>query len=164
MTTETEVSNREPRKMESADTSVQRGASAQPEANKEEHLESSENGNRRDITDQDERQRLDYRSTVLTDWALAVSMVVNFAIIAGLVTFIKRPEFSLNTETWFALNAILISVGTGTVAHLQSLFLNLSRITPFMLCAAPGGALARDSILGSYVPAPSFRLILRTRN
>ncbi|KAF6826470.1 hypothetical protein CMUS01_09413 [Colletotrichum musicola] len=164
MTAEAEVSDRELGQMEPPDPSVQRDASTQPESNKEEQLESSENGDRRDITKQDERQRLDYRPTVLTDWALAVSMIVNFAIIAGLVAFIKRPEFNLNTESWLALNAILISVGTGTVAHLQSLFLNLSRITPFMLCAAPGGALARDSILGSYFPAPSFRLILKTRN
>ncbi|KAK1845224.1 phosphoribosylaminoimidazole-succinocarboxamide synthase [Colletotrichum chrysophilum] len=101
-------------------------------------------------------KKLDYRPSVLRTWALLLDFIFNCAVIAGLVTFHLKRVISVNTATYYGLNALLIIVGTGTVMHLESLLLNLSRITPFILCARKNGALASDTILGSYFPSPTI--------
>ncbi|KAJ0159106.1 hypothetical protein CTA2_10312 [Colletotrichum tanaceti] len=100
---------------------------------------------------------LDYLPLLLTKKGLSAFLILNCAIMEGLVTLQQKPAFIVNTASYYALTASLILLGTATVAHLEAVFLSLSRMRPFILCARNEGATAADTILGRYFPAPRLR-------
>ncbi|GJD05313.1 phosphoribosylaminoimidazole-succinocarboxamide synthase [Colletotrichum higginsianum] len=82
----------------------------------------------------------------------------------GLITFQQKPAFIVGASSYSVLTAALILLGTATVAHLEAILLNLSRMTPFILCARKQGATAAETILRSYFPAPRLRDAWKTRS
>ncbi|KAK1713468.1 hypothetical protein BDP67DRAFT_39657 [Colletotrichum lupini] len=110
------------------------------------------------------RDKLDYRPFILSNAALFSSITINCGILAGLIVFEKRTSFVVSTPAYYALLALLILIGTCTVAHLEAMLLNLFRMMPFILCARKQGATAGETILRSYFPAPSFRDAWGTKN
>ncbi|KXH42772.1 phosphoribosylaminoimidazole-succinocarboxamide synthase [Colletotrichum nymphaeae SA-01] len=110
------------------------------------------------------RDELYYRPFILSNAALISSITVNCGILAGLIVFEKRTYFVVSTPAYYALLALLILIGTCTVAHLEAVLLSLFRMMPFILCARKQGATAGETILRSYFPAPSFRVAWGTKN
>ncbi|KAF4845405.1 hypothetical protein CGCSCA4_v006871 [Colletotrichum siamense] len=55
-------------------------------------------------------KKLDYRPSVLKTWVLLLAFIFNCAVIAGLVTFHFKRVISVNTATYYGLNALLIIV------------------------------------------------------
>ncbi|WQF76736.1 hypothetical protein CDEST_01750 [Colletotrichum destructivum] len=112
----------------------------------------------------DEWDGLDYLPFILTKKGLFGFFIINCGIMGGLVTFQQKPAFIVSTPSYYALIASLILLGTATVAHLEAILLNLSRMTPFILCAREQGATAAETILRSYFPAPGLRDAWETKS
>lgn len=89
----------------------------------------------------------------------------NLAIIGLLVALCFKPKFTLLNEwAYFVLQIFPTIIGTITAATLEAIITALSRITPFMRCASPIGALAKTSIMLPYVPLLGLGASWRSRH
>ena len=66
--------------------------------------------------------------------------------------------------SYFTVQILPVVIGTITAAFLKGVAFNLSRLTPFILCASSNGASAGDTILREYFPNPKLVEAWRTRN
>lgn len=97
--------------------------------------------------------------------SLCTILVFNLLILGLLVTLCFKREFYLGSQWGYILIQILPPVlGTITAALWVSISTNFSRITPFMLAAAPSGSTFQKTILGSYFPGLSLRNAIYTGN
>lgn len=75
-----------------------------------------------------------------------------------MITLLFKPQFKvLNQWGYFFIQIFPAVVGTITASFLRGITVTLSRITPFILCAAPTGSTAGKTILREYFPDPSIR-------
>ncbi|KXH67934.1 hypothetical protein CSAL01_01103 [Colletotrichum salicis] len=108
--------------------------------------------------------KLDFRPFILANRALFGAFLINCGILAGPNIFSQQEIFSVSKTSYYILQALLIMIRTCTVAHLESMLLNLYRMTPFILCAGKEGATAGETILRSYFPSPSLTVAWETKN
>jgi len=89
----------------------------------------------------------------------------NLSITALLIALIIVPEFSLNgIWSYFIIQIMPTLIGTVTSVLLESVVLNLFRITPYIACASsPGGSTAGKTIMRTFFPSPGFRTAVRSR-
>jgi hypothetical protein len=114
-------------------------------------------------------REFNYRPVALQLWFLLLVLIADVLGFGLLVTVLCTPSFSLiNVWGYFVAQIFPIVFGTITSAQIDAIVLSFSRITPFILSADPTtegkGVTADKTILGSYFPAPSFRVALRTGN
>ncbi|PHH88562.1 hypothetical protein CDD83_7368 [Cordyceps sp. RAO-2017] len=117
--------------------------------------------------------QLDFKPLTLRFWFLCVVLIWNLIITVILAALIRAGSFYLKDPWSYVLLKVLPpAIGTITASCLKSIVLNLSRVTPFILCAAGDsttpkdrlGGTAGDSILRRYFPEYSFRAALATKN
>ncbi|KAK5656566.1 hypothetical protein OQA88_4545 [Cercophora sp. LCS_1] len=108
---------------------------------------------------------LTYRPIVLQTWFLGLIIAFNVSIMSLLVALCFKPKFDLLNEwAYFVLQIFPTIIGTVTFASLEAITTALSRITPFMRCARPGGDVAATSVLMQYIPMLSFADSAASRN
>ncbi|KAF2793993.1 hypothetical protein K505DRAFT_361505 [Melanomma pulvis-pyrius CBS 109.77] len=96
---------------------------------------------------------------------LCSALIFNLMVLGLLVSLLFYNYFSFNSQWGYLAIQILPPVlGTITASLWHGIAMNLSRMTPFMLAAAPAGSTFRKTILGSYFPGLSLRNTIATRN
>lgn len=82
-----------------------------------------------------------------------------------LIIFYFFPTFNVIGQWgYFTIQILPVIIGTITAAFLDGIAVTLSRLTPFIRCAASGGATAGDTILRNYFPNPQLVEAWKTRN
>ncbi|KAK0125656.1 hypothetical protein ONS96_009490 [Cadophora gregata f. sp. sojae] len=108
---------------------------------------------------------LEFKPFMLRPWFLYSSLAFNLLILGLMITLIFKPRFKvLNQWGYFFVQIFPAVIGTITSSFLRGITLTLSRLTPFILCAAPSGSTAGVSILREYFPDPSLRDVVKTKN
>ncbi|KAH9211362.1 hypothetical protein DL95DRAFT_511204 [Leptodontidium sp. 2 PMI_412] len=101
---------------------------------------------------------LNFKPFMLRRWFLCSSLAFNLLILGLMITLLFKPQFKvLNQWGYFFIQIFPAVVGTITASFLRGITVTLSRITPFILCAAPTGSTAGKTILREYFPDPSIR-------
>lgn len=108
---------------------------------------------------------LDYRPMSLKPAFLYAALLWNLMITGFLIAVVIRSEFSLSgIWSYFVIQIMPIIFGTITSALLESIVMNLFRITPYIACAASsGGSKAGKTIMRTFFPSPGWRTAVRSR-
>jgi hypothetical protein len=108
---------------------------------------------------------LKFMPLILRTPSICSMLVFNLLVLGLLIFLIFNNYFSFNSQWGYLAIQILPPVlGTITASLWHGIAINLSRITPFMLAAAPAGSTFRKTILGSYFPGLSLRNAIATGN
>ena len=108
---------------------------------------------------------LKFMPLILRTPSICGTFFFNLLVLGLLVSLIFNDYFSFNSQWGYLAIQILPPVlGTITASLWHGIAINLSRITPFMLAAAPAGSTFRKTILGSYFPGLSLRNAIATGN
>ncbi len=108
---------------------------------------------------------LDFKPFMLRPWFLCSSLVFNIFILSLMVSLIFKPRFRVLSQWgYFFVQIFPAVIGTITASFLHGITMNLSRLAPFMRCAAPSGSTAGRTILREYFPDPSIRDAFGARN
>ncbi|KAH6692203.1 hypothetical protein F5X68DRAFT_258924 [Plectosphaerella plurivora] len=98
-----------------------------------------------------------FRPIVLRPWMLALCLVFLLACLVLLAVALYVSEWEVeNFWTNAFLTILPYILGTTSAVWVQSIVTNLSRMTPFLLCASKDGALATHSIFQECFPVPSM--------
>lgn len=97
--------------------------------------------------------------------SLCTTLVFNLLVLGLLVTLYFKREFYLGSQWGYILIQILPPVlGTITSSIWNGISANFSRMTPFMLAAAPPGSTFQKTILCSYFPTLGWNALIYTGN
>lgn len=108
---------------------------------------------------------LDFKPFMLRPWFLFSSLMFNIFILGLMVTLIFKPRFRVLSQWgYFFVQIFPAVIGTITASFLHGITMNLSRLAPFMRCAAPSGSTAGRTILREYFPDPSIRDAFGAKN
>ncbi|ORX97853.1 hypothetical protein BCR34DRAFT_159121 [Clohesyomyces aquaticus] len=123
----------------------------------------------RELSDEEIKEEklseLKFMPLMLRTASLCSILIFNLVILGLLITLIFKKEFYFSNQWGYLSIQILPPVlGTITAALWHSISINFSRITPFLLAAAPSGSTFQKTILGSYFPGLSLRNAIYTGN
>ncbi|KAF2465859.1 uncharacterized protein BDR25DRAFT_378014 [Lindgomyces ingoldianus] len=108
---------------------------------------------------------LKFMPLMLRTASLCSGLVFNLIVLGLLIALLFYNEFSFSSQWGYLSIQILPPVlGTITASLWHGISVNLSRMTPFMLAAAPSGSTFRKTILGSYFPGLSLGNAITTGN
>ncbi|OAL49460.1 hypothetical protein IQ07DRAFT_632281 [Pyrenochaeta sp. DS3sAY3a] len=108
---------------------------------------------------------LKFMPLMLRSIAVCGTLTFCLVVLGLLVTLTYFPRFTFK-DGWghIALKTIPAIVGTITASSVDSITVELSRITPFMLAARPQGSTFGQTILANYFPGLSLRAAIKTGN
>jgi hypothetical protein len=103
-------------------------------------------------------QPLTFMPLMLQTGSICSMLVFNLVVLGLLLALWYYDSFSVSNQWgYLAIQILPPALGTITASLIQGIAINLSRMTPYMLAAAPAGSTFHKTLLASYFPGLSLR-------